>query len=79
MVFLKKDFIYLYLEREEERERNTDVKEKHRLVALHVPHPLGTWPAPQACVLTGNQTSNLLVNRPALNPLSHNSQGSGEC
>ena len=32
---------------------------------------LGTWPATQACVLTGNQTSNLLVHREALNPLSH--------
>ena len=36
---------------------------------------LGTWPATQACVLTGNQTSNPLVWRLALNPLSHTSQG----
>ena len=40
------------------------------------PHPLlGTWPTTQACALTGNQTSDLFVHRPALNPLSHTSQG----
>ena len=39
-------------------------------------HPLlGTWPTTQACALTGNQTSNPLVHRLALNPLSHTSQG----
>ena len=36
---------------------------------------LGTWPATQACALTGNQSSGPLVRRPALNPLSHSSQG----
>ena len=35
----------------------------------------GTWPAIQACVLTGNQTSDSLVCRLLLNPLSHTSQG----
>ena len=39
------------------------------------PPQLGTWPTTQACALTGNQTSNLLVHRPVLNPLSHTSQG----
>ena len=34
-----------------------------------------TWPAPQACVLTGNRTSNSVVCRPVLNLLSHTSQG----
>ena len=38
--------------------------------------PVGTWPATQACALTGNGTSDPLVCRPALNPLSHTSQGS---
>ena len=39
-------------------------------------HPLlGTWPATQACALTGNRTGNPLVHRPALNPLSYTSQG----
>ena len=37
--------------------------------------PLGTWPATQACALTGNQTDDPLVHRLALNPLSHTSQG----
>ena len=37
---------------------------------------LGTWPTTQACVLTGYQTSDLSVCRPALNPLRHTSQGS---
>ena len=36
---------------------------------------LGTWPATQACALTGDRTSDLLVSRPVLNPLSHTNQG----
>ena len=36
---------------------------------------LGTWPATQACALTGNQTSDPVVYRPVLNPLSYTSQG----
>ena len=36
---------------------------------------LGTWPAAQACALTGNPTSNPAVLRLALNPLSHTNQG----
>ena len=36
---------------------------------------LGTWPTTQACALTGNQTGDLLVLRPTVNPLSHTSQG----
>ena len=35
----------------------------------------GTWPTTQPCALTGNQTSDTLVHRPSLNPLSHTSQG----
>ena len=46
------------------------------LVASHTPHWVaGTWPATQACALTGNRTGNPLVHRPVLNPLSHTSQG----
>ena len=62
-------FIYLFRRREGERERN---------ISLWLPlvHPLlGTWPATQAFALTGNQTGDLLVHRPALSPLSHTSQG----
>ena len=40
------------------------------------PSPLGTWPATQAYALTENRTSNSLVHRPALSPLSHTHQGS---
>ena len=36
----------------------------------------GTWPATQPCALTGNQTGDLSVHRPALNPWSPTSQGS---
>ena len=60
--YLKKDFIYLFLEREEGKGR----KQRERNI----------WPATQAHALTRNWTSNLLVHRPALNPLSHTSQGS---
>ena len=38
-------------------------------------HLLGTGSATQARALTGNRTSDNLVCRLALNPLSHTSQG----
>ena len=66
-----KDFIYFYRGegKEKERERNINVW-------LPLARPLlGTWPAFQACALTGNPISNPLVHRPRLNPLSHKSQG----
>ena len=57
--------------REGERERNINAW-------LPPTHPLlGTWPATQACALTGNRIDNLLFRRLALNPLSHTSQGKG--
>ena len=50
------------------RERNINMQ-------LPLTHPvLGTWPATQACALTGNPTCDPLVHRPALNPLSYTSQ-----
>ena len=36
---------------------------------------LGTWPTTQACALTGNRTSDTLLHRMALDPLSHASRG----
>ena len=36
---------------------------------------LVTWPTTQACAMIGSQTSNPLILTPALNPLSHTSQG----
>ena len=55
--------------RDKERERNINVW--FLLTHLY----LGTRPTTQACALTGNQSSIPLVHRPALNPLSHTSQG----
>ena len=48
---------------------------KRNIDQLPLTHPqMGTWPATQACALTGNGTSDLSIHRPALNPLSHTSQ-----
>ena len=55
--------------REGERKRNINVQ-----LPLVCPL-LETWPATQACVLTGSQTSDPLVHRLVLSPLSHTSQG----
>ena len=71
-IFFLRFYLFIFREgggREKERERNINVW-------LPLVHPLlGTWPTTQACALTGNWTSNPLVHRPALNPLSHTSQG----
>ena len=75
--FFFKDFIYLCLVRGERRE-----KEKERNISVWLPLVcllLGTWPATQARALTGNQTSDPLVHRSAVNPLSHTSQGKLFC
>ena len=68
-----KDVTYIILDRggrEGKREA-----EKHQLWLPLAPTLPGTWPTTQACALTGNQTSDPLVHRPAFNPLSHTSQG----
>ena len=71
---LLEDFTYLFLESREEREKE---RERNINVWLPLTRPLlGTWLATQACALTGNQTGDPLVHRPALNPLSHTGQGS---
>ena len=57
--FVFKDCVYLYLERQEGRE-----KERERNINLWLPllRPLlGTWPATQACAVTGNRTGDHLV------------------
>ena len=47
---------------EKERERNINVW-------FPLTHPLlGTWPATQACALTGNQTRDPLDPKPAFTP-----------
>ena len=61
-LFLKKYFIYLFLYRGEGRD-----KERERNINVWLPlmwPPLGTWPATQACALTGNWTSGSLVHSP---------------
>ena len=63
-----KIFYLLFLEKE--RERNVNV-----WLLLICPQ-LGTWPATQACALTGNRTSDPLICRLVLSPLSHTSQDS---
>ena len=72
--------IYLFLERgkrkEKERERNIDVREKHQSVAsCTCPDRPGTEPSTQACALTGNWTSDLLLCGTS-NQLSHTNQDS---
>ena len=68
----KKYFLYLFLERWEGKEKK---RERNINVWLPLTHPqLGTWPSTLACALTGNQTSDAVVCRPALNLLSHTSQ-----
>ena len=50
--FFFKDFIYSFLGRREGKEKERD---RNINVWLHLMHPvLGTWPATQACDLTGN-------------------------
>ena len=69
----KKDFIYLFLKRGERKEKG---KKRNINVWLPLMHPLlGTWPATQACALTGYCTGDPLVNRLSLSPLTHTSQG----
>ena len=67
------DFTYLFVERGDGRE-----KERERNISVWLPliRPLlETGTAMQACALTVNRTHDSLVHRPALNPLSHTSQG----
>ena len=67
-------FFNLFIFRERGREGEREGEKHQCVVASHAPL-LGTCPATQACALTGNQTGNPLVLRPALNPLSHTIQG----
>ena len=75
--FFKKKGCLIYFLREGKGGREGRIEWERNIDQLLLTHPqLGTWPASQACTLTGNQTYNLPVRRPALNPLSHTSQGS---
>ena len=74
-VFFLKDFIYLFLE---EMEGEREGEEHLCMVASHM-SPVGDLAHNlDLCPSTGNQTSDPLVRRPALNPLSHTSQGTSQ-
>ena len=71
---LKNKILFIFLERGREGE-----KERSMCGCLsHIPHR-GPSPTTQACAPTGNLIGNFLVHRPALNPLSHTSQGRKTC
>ena len=83
VAFFKKRF-YLFIFRERGREAGRG-GEKHWCGREHwsvscpsCPQPR-TWPATQACALTGNWTSELSVCRTVPNPLRHTSQGKQWC
>ena len=68
--FLKRFYLFTFRQRGREGEREGNIS-----VWLPLRRPLlGTWPATQTCSLTGDQTGNPLLCRPALNALSHTSQ-----
>ena len=77
-ILLEKNYLFIYFWRagKEGRKRGRETlmceRNIHQLPLKRT--WLGTWPATQACDLTGNQTGNPSVHRLALNPLSHTSQ-----
>ena len=66
-------YLFLFLDRGKEKEKR---RRETSMCGCLLREPHKTWSATQACALTGNQTSDPLVHRLALNPLSHTSQGS---
>ena len=75
MGIFKKDFIYLFLKREGKGGRETSMYERNIYRLPLACSQLGTWPATQACALTGNWTHSLSVCRMMPNTLSYTSQG----
>ena len=76
--FLKRFYLFIYFQTEGKEgrkvRRETSICERY-IDWLPLSHSqLLTWPATQACALTGNGTGDPLVCRPALNLLSHTSQ-----
>ena len=65
-------YLFIFRERKGGRKRGRETSVCERNIHWLL---LAYWPATCACALTGNQTSNLLVRRLALSPLSHTSQG----
>ena len=69
--FLKRFYLFIFREGKGGRKRERNIS-----VWLPLTRPLlGTWPATQACALTGNRTGDPLVCRLAFSPLIHTSQG----
>ena len=69
---------WLYLNNNKKKKETVKKKRKEKEAYIVLPLACcqpGTWPATQACALTGIWTGNVLVHRPAFNPLSHTSQG----
>ena len=73
ILFFLKILFFVFTEREREGETEGG---KHQCVVASCVPPTRNWPATQACALIGNRTSDPLVHRPALNPLSYTRQGS---
>ena len=70
--FLKRFYLFIiFREGKGERKRGRETS----MCACLLQPLLETWPATQAWALTGNRTSDPLVHWPALDPLSHTSQG----
>ena len=65
-LFFQRFYLFIFRERGREEDRGRNIN-----VWLPLTCPLlGTWPATQACALTGNWISDSFVSRLALNPLS---------
>ena len=71
------DFTYLFIFREGKGGRKKGRGTSMCGCLLQDPQ-LGAWPTTQACALTGNQTGDPFVCRPALSPLSHTSSDTSQ-
>ena len=70
-IIFKLFYLFIFREREgKEREREKNINVWLPLMCS----PMGTWLTTQAYSLTGNQTSDPLLYRPMLNPLSYTSR-----
>ena len=76
--FFKRFYVLIFRQKGREGEREGEMCLSHIDWPPYAHPQPGYWPATQAFALTGNQTGDLLVHRPVLNPLSHISQGSNK-
>ena len=69
--FFKRFYLFIFREGKGGRKRRRETS-----MCGYPSHALtGDLPASRACALSGNRTGDLFIRRPALNPLSHTSQG----